>query len=285
MKLALIANSTRPSAAEVTDEILTELRKYDCEVIAVNEVRSIVGDPSSLEYSTPEDCVSRCDVAVAVGGDGTILRAGKIACAHGKPILGVNAGHLAFMAGIERHELSLLGRLFSGDYTTDRRMMLEVGVLDKSGRETKNELCLNDAVFMREGGHRIIDIKVEIGGRYVNEYRGDGIIFATPTGSTAYSLSAGGPVMDPEIESIILTPICPHTICSYSTVFRPEEEMIVGPVDPTESELRLSCDGNDPIILSAGEKAVVRRAEKYAEFIRIKNETFIEVLRSKLSAY
>ncbi|MBQ3498752.1 MAG: NAD(+)/NADH kinase [Clostridia bacterium] len=281
MKVAVIPNLTREYALKTTDEVVLQLKKYGAEILIV--------DYAAEEYSfddvvfeTVDNAVKQCDAVIAIGGDGTILHSGKIAALYGKPILGINSGKLGFMAGLERNELDLLSKLFEGEYSVDKRMMLDVMIFDESGMCVHRFNCINDAVFVRRVNRTIIEVTVESNGRLVNNYWGDGVIFATPTGSTAYSLSAGGPVVAPTIDSIILTPICNHSLFSHPIVFRPDERMLVYATKDDETELCVSCDGEPPVSIGAGCSVVVQKAELAADFIRIKSDSFIEILNSKM---
>ena len=282
MKIAVIPNLTREFALKTTNEVINQLQKYNAEIIVADYAADELSDFDNLVFQPAQDAVEQCDAVVSIGGDGTILRSGKIAAAYGKPILGINAGRLAFMAGLERHELDLLGDLIAGNYSIDKRMMLEVMVFDEQGLCAQKINCINDAVFVRHINRTIIEVTVENNGRLVNNYWGDGVIFATPTGSTAYSLSAGGPVVDPTIESIILTPICTHSLFSHPIIFRPEDRMRVFATKDDESELCVSCDGEPPICVGEGCSVIVQKSSLAADFIRIKSDSFIDILNTKM---
>lgn len=284
MIVAVIPNLTREYSLKTTVDVLVQLQKngFDA-VVADYAFEQLNEKPVGVTALPVEDAIKKCDVVIAIGGDGTILRYGKIAASYNKPILGINAGRLAFMAGLERHELDLLNKLKTGEYTVDKRMMLEVCFFDEIGMCTEKINCINDAVFSRNARRTIIELTVESNGRLVNNYFGDGVIFATPTGSTAYSLSAGGPVVDPTIESIILTPICSHALFSLPLIFRPDERMRVYATKDDETELCVICDGEQPIPVGEGCSITVQRSSLYAEFIRIKSDNFIEILNTKMS--
>lgn len=281
MKIAVIPNLTREYALKTTEDVIIHLKNNGAHVILADYAsEECVFD--DVEFMSVDKAVKACDVVIAIGGDGTILHSGKIAASYGKPILGINAGKLGFMAGLERNELDLLSCLFDGNYSTDKRMMLDVMVFDELGLCIQRFNCINDAVFVRRVNRTIIEVTVESNGRLVNNYWGDGVIFATPTGSTAYSLSAGGPVVAPTIESIILTPICTHSLFSHPIIFRPDERMRVYATKEDETELCVSCDGETPVSIGAGCSVVVQKSALVADFIRIKSDSFIEILNSKM---
>lgn len=275
MKIALIPNLTRKNALCVSLAVCGQLdtlgAKYYINSEFSNEFFS-----TKAEFTDRETMIADCDIIIAVGGDGTIIRAAK----YGKPILGINAGRIAFMAGLEPTELDMLRNLTDGKYEIDRRMMLEVQVCDENGTVTATRHCINDAVVARGGQIKMEEISVEHNGRLLNTFTADGIIMSTPTGSTAYSLSAGGPVVDPQLESIMLTPICTHSLFSRSLMFKPDSEFKL--YSAYGDEIGLSCDGEDTVTVKKNCFVRVTRAEKCGEFIRIKNETFLDILNSKL---
>jgi NAD+ kinase len=160
-------------------------------------------------------------------------------------------------------------------------MMLKADVCDSDGNVVKTCFCVNDVVVARGKQIKMEDISVEHNGRLINNYTADGVIISTPTGSTAYSLSAGGPVVDPQIESILLTPICTHSLFSRALIFKPDSVFKL--YSPTSAELSLSCDGEDTVTVPGDHYVLVTKAEIYGDFIRIKNETFLEILNSKLA--
>ncbi len=281
MKVAVIPNLTREYALKITDEVVRQLKKNNAEILIADYAAEEYSS-EDVEFLKVDEAVESCDVVIAIGGDGTILHSGKIAASCGKPILGINAGKLGFMAGLEKNELDLLSCLFDGNYSIDKRMMLDVMIFDEIGMCVQRFNCINDAVFVRKVNRTIIEVSVESNGRLVNNYWGDGVIFATPTGSTAYSLSAGGPVVAPTIESIILTPICNHSLFSHPIIFRADERMRVYATKEDETELCVSCDGEPPISIGAGCSVIVQKSAAAADFIRIKSDSFIEILNMKM---
>ena len=260
-RLALIVNESKPGAIETAGEIRRELTA------------------AGIEAAPPEN-LENCGALIAVGGDGTILTAARMALPLRKPVLGVNAGRLGFLAGLERHELHLLPRLASGEYTLDKRMLLEVQVRNINDKSLVYEgFCVNDAVVSRFGTPRLAEIPVDCGGGHSISYKGDGVIFATPTGSTAYNFSAGGPVVEPDLESVLLTPICNHGLFTRSVVFSAQT---LFSVEIDREGLALAIDAEPPAALLPGQIVTVRRAEMDALFIRLKTEHFLDVLAGKM---
>lgn len=280
MKIAIHVNLTREHAYDVTAAVCSELCKLNAEVLMSNELSGVFGG-TGARFTDYNDAVRQCDVLIAIGGDGTFIHAAHDAAAYDKEILGINAGKLGFLAGLEKQELELLSKLIDGDYEIDRRMMLCTRhyIGDKLADKY---YCLNDAVVARGMSLRLCDVKVVCDGKPVNGYYGDGIILSTPTGSTAYSLSAGGPVLDPTIESIIVTPICTHSLFSRSIIFRSDSQLELTVTNPELCLPVLSCDGEAPIDLNENSRLVIRRAERYSKIIRIKSDSFTEILNAKL---
>lgn len=276
MKIALLPNLTRKNALKVSLEVCKKLDELNAYYMVKIEDRKLF-EKTKAEFLSQDKMISECDVIITVGGDGTIIHAAKA----GKPILGINAGRIAFMAGLESTELDMLKNLIDGNYENDRRMMLKADVCDSDGNVIKTCFCVNDVVVARGIQIKMEDISVEHNGRLINNYTADGVIISTPTGSTAYSLSAGGPVVDPQIESILLTPICTHSLFSRALIFKPDSVFRL--YSPTSAELSLSCDGEDTVTVPGDHYVLVTKAEIYGDFIRIKNETFLEILNSKLA--
>jgi NAD+ kinase len=229
----------------------------------------------------PDDCLyQNADIVVALGGDGTILHIAKRAAMSDLPVLGINIGRLGFMAGLEVDELDGLQRLTGGDFVTDERMMLEIKL---SGHKELTYFALNDAVISKGALSRIIDIGISCDGRPIGDYRSDGVIVSTPTGSTAYSLSAGGPVIDPILESIAVTPICPHSLVSRTVLFAPQTMVGLQMGRLNDKEAYLTVDGQDSVKLLEYEKVFAVKANKKARLIRLKDISFYEVLYNKLT--
>lgn len=275
MKIALLPNLTRKSALQVSLNVCNELENL-CMDYYIKKDYAEEFKNTKAKFITVDKMIECCDIIIAIGGDGTIIHAAKF----GKPTLGINAGRIAFMAGLEPAELEMLYNLKSGQYEIDRRMMLRADIISSDGKNLSTHYCVNDAVIARGAQIKMDDFIVEHNGKFLNKYTADGIIFSTPTGSTAYNLSAGGPVVDPQIESILLTPICTHSLFSRALIFKSDSEfMLRGKGDV---EIGLSCDGEDAIPIEKGCSVRIVRANMCGEFIRIKNETFLEILNSKL---
>lgn len=236
--------------------------------------------PKDMTFSRLDRELPQADAVICFGGDGTILHMAKAATRYDLPILGVNIGTMGFMAELESSELKELACLATGDYTIDRRMMLDVTV-HRERDIIFHELGLNDVVITKGAVARIVHLSVSCDGVEVMECGGDGLIVATPTGSTAYSLSAGGPVVEPEAHSILLTPICAHDMSSRCIVASDKRVITVELTRNARRNAFLSVDGSKALKLNMGDVATVRKSQKETKLIRLKDRSFYDVVNAK----
>ena len=228
------------------------------------------------------ELIADLDLLLTLGGDGTLLRGARLVAPHGVPVLGVNLGHLGFLTSVGPAELEVaLERVIQGDTVMDERMVLEISAESAAGEVHTTCLALNDAVLHRGGMARMIRISVFAHGEEVGTYSADGIILATPTGSTAYSLSAGGPIVSPIVDCIVATPICPHTLAVRPLILSAAETVTVEVLSPTE-ELILTVDGQESANLVPGDRLVARRTDPPLRLVRFPGQTFFSTLRRKL---
>ncbi|MBQ3215758.1 MAG: NAD(+)/NADH kinase [Oscillospiraceae bacterium] len=239
--------------------------------------------PRDLRFHKLDREIQNTDLVICFGGDGTILHMAKAATRHGVPILGVNIGTMGFMAELESSELSQLTRLAEGDYSIDSRMMLDVTV--RRDRDLiYHDICLNDVVLTKGAVARIVHLKVSCDGVQAMECGGDGIIVATPTGSTAYNLSAGGPIVEPEARSILITPICAHDMASRCLVASDERVISVELTRNMRRNAFLSVDGGKAVRLNMGDVATIRKSDLQTKLLRLKERSFYDVLNLKFKA-
>ena len=236
--------------------------------------------PKDLHFSRLDRELANADVIICFGGDGTILHMAKTATRYDLPILGVNIGTMGFMAELESSELQELARLGKDDYTIDRRMMLDVSV-QRDRDIIFHESCLNDVVITKGAIARIVHLQVSCDNVEVMEFGGDGVIVATPTGSTAYSLSAGGPIVEPDAHSILVTPICAHDMVSRSIVASDRRVIQVELTRNARRNAFLSVDGGKSLKLNMGDVASIRKAQKETKLIRLKKRSFYDVINAK----
>lgn len=273
MKIAIAPNPAKKRAPSLAGEAARVLAEAGCETAVVEGLYE-EGPPRQAAAKALSDC----DVLLAVGGDGTIINAAKLAAELNKPILGLNAGKLGFTAGLEPEQLGLLSKLAQGRWREERRMMLET--VRYFGEERRTFYALNDAVVSAELA-KIVEYRMAIDEAQSYLYRADGFLVATPTGSTAYSLSAGGPVMEPTLDCMIYTPICPHSLFNRSVVFAPDTRLVVD-IPRNRGRLFLTVDGADPVELQDGDRLTFVRARRCARFIKLTNNGFYDILNQKL---
>ena len=236
--------------------------------------------PKDIRFSRLDREIQNSDLIICFGGDGTILHMAKTATRAGVPILGVNIGTMGFMAELENTELEQLKRLAAGEYTVDSRMMLDVTV-HRERDIIFHDICLNDVVITKGAVARIVHLFVECDGVQALECGGDGVIVATPTGSTAYSLSAGGPIVEPEADSILITPICAHDVVSRCIVTSGNRTITVGLTRNARRNAFLSVDGGKALRLNIGDKATIRKSKLETKLIRLKDRSFFDVVNMK----
>lgn len=236
--------------------------------------------PKDIRFSRLERELPGADVLVCFGGDGTILHTAKAATKRGIPILGVNIGTMGFMAELESTELHRLGQLASGDYTLDNRMMLDVTV-QRDWDILFHDICLNDVVVTKGAVARIVYLSVECDGVQAMTCGGDGVIVATPSGSTAYSLSAGGPIVEPDARNIIITPICAHDMGSRCVVASDRRVVTVRMVQNARRNAYLSVDGGKALRLNMGDVATIRKSRFETKLVKLNNRSFYDVVNAK----
>jgi len=236
--------------------------------------------PKDLHFHRLDREIGNAELVICFGGDGTILHMAKFATRHGVPILGVNIGTMGFIAELESSELHLLGKLAKGEYLVDKRMMLDVTV-QRDRDIIFHDISLNDVVITKGAVARIINLSVACDGVQAMEFAGDGIIVATPTGSTAYSLSAGGPIMEPEAESILVTPVCAHDMTSRSMVASRQRKISVTLTKNARRNAYLSVDGGKALKMNMGDVATVKRSDKETRLIRLKDRSFYDIVSAK----
>lgn len=281
-KIILTPNPYRDKNFETVREAVAVLKEagMDPRICLPFEVDRSYELPKDLRFSRLDKELPTAAAVVCFGGDGTILHMAKAATRHGVPILGANIGTMGFMAELESTELSLLSRLAEDNYTLDKRMMLDVTV--HRGRDIIfHEIGLNDAVITKGAIARVVHLTVKCDGVEAIECSGDGVIVATPTGSTAYSLSAGGPIVEPEAQNILITPICPHDMLSRCIVASQNRIVTVSMALNPHKNAYLSVDGGRAQKLNMGDVVTVKRSNLTTKLIRLKDRSFYDVVNAK----
>lgn len=279
MTVFLVPNPCKEHACDVAVRAAAVLHESGADVVCCME--HVCRDSRGIVRLVSEkEALERCDVIVTVGGDGTILHAARRSLGTGKPLVGVNLGRMGFLATVESYELDKLRRLPAGEYTLDRRNTLSVEV---RGEHAVRQTALNDLVIAKRSISQTIEVDVYCDGIPVNRYQGDGVIIATPTGSTAYSLSAGGPILDARIAGIVVTPICAHSMSSPSIVFSAERKLRVHVRSAQNNESALmSCDGRSETLVSGGDVIDVAQSERAIELICFNEADQFEAIDKKL---
>ena len=236
--------------------------------------------PRDLRFTRLDRELQNAEMVICFGGDGTILHMAKTATRKNIPVLGVNIGTMGFMAELESSELDQLARLANDDYKLDSRMMLDV-TIQRDRDIVFHDICLNDVVITKGAIARIAHLAVKCDGVSAMTCGGDGIIVATPTGSTAYSLSAGGPIVEPEASNILITPICAHDVMSRCIVAPGRRVVTVELVCNSRRNAFLSVDGGKAVRMNMGDVAIVKRSTMEAKLVRLKDRSFYDVLNAK----
>lgn len=274
MRITVVPNLRSEDTAALLAAVCERLTQVGAQV-------QVAEEPQGLPNRTAiTAALSGSDVAVAIGGDGTIMHVAKAAAPLGCPVLGINGGHLGFLAGAERDELESLSALVSGVYTIEERALLDVTVHTAAGDTSC--LAMNEAMLSRGGLSRLVDVRITAADAEILTCRGDGVIVATPTGSTAYSLSAGGPVVDPSVDCLLLTPVCPHSFNTRPRLL-PMDTVLTVQATADDGQVYITVDGEESIPLAPADRVTVRRAEDTARLIRLKAATFYDVLQEKLA--
>ena len=281
MKFAVIVNLSKDKAITCADKIIKMLTENNCKILMTSECKKYFPEKEITFYDDIKELFNECDFAVTVGGDGTIIHSAKYSAKSNKPLIGVNVGRLGFVAGVEQDNISELLRIIKGDYKIQRRMLLDVTVEHADG-EKESYIAVNDANIARGQLSRIIDISVYHNNSKLSTYRADGLLFSTPTGSTAYSLSAGGPVIYPEMDCILMTPVCPHSLISRPVLFDSKSELTVTANCPDNASVLLSIDGEKNIMLKETDVIKIKIASDELKLMILSNQNFYQLLNEKL---
>jgi len=281
MKSKSIGILTKPKFPEVRPTlhaVVSWLRERKIDVILDVTSASSLGEQGGLQKT---QLAAKADVLLVLGGDGTMLNAARLAGERGIPILGVNMGGLGFLTEVRLDNLyPSLERVFANDFVLDERLMLKTHV-HRHGETVAQGVVLNDMVISKGTLARMIELKIAIQGQFVTNLRGDGLIVSTPTGSTAYSLSAGGPIINPAVQSLMLTPICPHTL-THRPLIVPGNVEIEVTLTSRDDGAMATLDGQVGIAMTQGDTAVVQTSEHRTRLIRFPESHYYEVLREKL---
>ena len=278
-------NLRKESARAILPAVCEQLHGEDVQLILPNQLRSstheLHDEVMALDYMETSEAVRLADAAVVLGGDGTMLRIARAAAQNELPLLGINVGHVGFMTELEPAELGEMRGLLAGKYSIDSRMMLHVAV-ERHGRVVYENDALNDIVIAKGTAFRVVRVGISADGEEVTRFNGDGVIAATPTGSTAYGLSAGGPVIEPSAENLAVIPICAHSLAAKSFVFAPERTLAITARCEGGSEVFISADGGQGFAVRPDDRVLITRSALRTRLIRLKGNSFYRILQQKL---
>jgi len=281
MKSKSIGILTKPNFPEVKgtlQDVVNWLRSRKINAILGQTAATLLGEQGGYQ---DVQLSSNADVLLVLGGDGTMLNAARLAAERSIPILGVNMGGLGFLTEVRLENLyPSLERVFANDYVLDERLMLRIHI-HRHGKTVAQGVVLNDVVISKGTLARMIELKIAIEGRFVTNLRSDGLIVSSPTGSTAYSLSAGGPIIDPAVQSLILTPVCPHTL-THRPLIVPGKDKIDLTLTSTDPGAMATLDGQVGVPITQGDTVTIQTSENRTRLIRFPESNYYDVLREKL---
>ena len=279
-RIGIIPNLSKDNNLVLTESIEKWLADNNQEVLLSNSIASRIGKPD-LGLKN-EDIYLNSDLIIVLGGDGTLLNIARQSAYYNVPLFGINLGHLGFLTEVEAEEMyPALEKLIRGEYEIEKRMMLEATV-EKDNIQLEKAVALNDIGITKGPFSRIIRMGIYINDDFVDLYSADGVVISSPTGSTAYSLSAGGPIVSPDVKVLIITPICPHTLHSRSIVVS-NEDVVKIEVCQNDTEVMLTVDGQQGYKVKSGDIVTVRQAQCYTSLVKLKGRSFFQVLRKKIS--
>lgn len=282
-KYFIITNSSKDPDSKITKQIGDYLTERGCTCLKSMYMDKKEGSP--YQYTNPDIVPEDIQCILVIGGDGTLIHAAKDLVYRNIPILGINFGKLGYLAEVESNNIiSSMDKLINDEYHVEERMMLE-GKLVRNNEVIKENIALNDIVINRSGSLSIIDFKINVNGQLLNQYRADGIIISTPTGTTGYNLSAGGPIAQPSANVIIVTPICAHTLNSRSIIFSQDAKIeieILTDRNAKHNSKLVAFDGDFEMELFAHDRILVEKAKVYTKVIKLNAMSFLELLGKKM---
>ena len=279
-KIGLIVKFNDTGISDTLNEVYNKLKSRGAELLLDHTTRGLLGGPLTVDIET----IGReCDIAIIIGGDGTLLHAARELVDHGVPLVGVNRGRLGFLVDVcPDRDLSQIDEILEGHYISEERFMFEASI-EREGETVHQSYAFNDVVLRIRDLLQIMEFEVSIDDSFVNRQRADGIIVSTPSGSTAYSLSNGGPIVNPSLDAIVLQPICPHTLSSRSLVVSSHSEVKIHICDKGVPSAQAVCDGQVYMDAQLGDIIKVRRKEKSIHLLHPQNYDYHHILREKLN--
>ena len=277
-KIGVFCKPKAPSATDILGRLIPWLRKQNYHIFLDTGTAAIINETSSYEK---REISQQADLLIVLGGDGTLLSVARAAHPHNIPILAVNLGSLGFLAEISIDELyPTLENILAGKFEIENRMLLNACIW-RNGEKVEDHNVLNDVVINKGVVARVINLQVLVNGQYMTSYRADGLIIATPTGSTAYSLSAGGPIIHPSMHTLVLSPICPFTLTNRSILI-PDQSIIQVKLAAKYDDVRVTLDGQEGYDMRAGDILKIKKTKTSLQLIRGPNKNYYQILRDKL---
>lgn len=281
MKIYIYPNLSKTNCFEYAVSACEKLLQCGAELLMCSVYKEKFKTIDGVRFENEIDCITECDIVTAIGGDGTILKCSVLSSLYNKPILGINCGRLGFMASLEHSQLELLSQLCSGDYTLSKRMMLNVKICSEDGN-VKNFTALNDVVVSKSDDCKIADYEVLKNGNDISSLRADGVILSTATGSTAYSMSAGGPIIEPEMECIEFSQICSHSLFARSMVLSADSVVEVHFHGNKDTHSYVNVDGNNICRIMQHDIVIVSKSDYHVDIIELCKGSFFSTINRKL---
>lgn len=283
-KIYIVSNASKDCELKTTNTIVKFLEEHnvECKVGSMQSTKKNI----NMSYTNPEDIDKDTDCIIVIGGDGTLIQAARDLRDLDIPLIGVNMGHLGFLAEIEQENLEeTLGMIINSKCKIESRIML-YGSVYRDNKMIYEDISLNDIVFGRAGNLRVIDFKIYVNDEYLNLYSADGVIIATPTGSTAYNLSAGGPILEPCANIMVITPICSHTLSHRSIVLSADSKVkieICSNRHSDDNDTKVYFDGNSSFVLKAGDIIEIKKSIRNTKIMKLNRMSFVEILHKKMN--
>lgn len=285
-KVLLLFNPKKDIPLEALKKVSDKLSSRGCEIYAFSNVRQKLEDAgaqSRIYFGEDGVVPEGIDFAVVFGGDGSMIRSAALLSGKEIPVVGINFGRVGYLAELEADDISFIDRIVDGDYEIDSRMMLDIRIMRSGETITCSSPVLNDAVLSNGPVASLLTFDVMCNGTKLRTYRADGVIVATPTGSTAYSMSAGGPILDPAVDALCVTPICPHALGVRPVVLNGDSVIELRNIKSRKNSVFLTPDGRGAMELFPEDRVVISRSDKTTRLIRFKKDGFLGILKNKLS--
>jgi NAD+ kinase len=277
-KVAVVGRHDDSRVSEPMTLLITHLTKAGVAVVTAEDMALDL----PVERVKKSELANHADLVIAIGGDGTMLYAGGIVASSGIPLFGINHGRLGFLADVTPDDMiASVDHVLGGEYTVEERLLLDARLSMADG-QTISATAFNDVVLQRHGTGRMVDFEASVAGQFVNTHSGDGLIVATPTGSTAYALSCGGPIIEPQLDAVVIVPICPHTLTDRPIVIAAGQEIEIRLLEREDTQADISVDGHALGAIQSDDKLTINAAEKRIHLIHPPGYDFYGILRSKL---